>query len=139
MEDLKLFRSSSGLLDIAFENGDFVACNGLETAVLLSLSVNKGDERNGVAKLDNAIGGYWGDASEDYSLGSKLYEHSFRNKTDVDVVKSDVEDSLKWMVDDGIISGIDVNVDGDDIIVIVNRPEGGQEIRFSKIWENTNV
>lgn len=139
MEDLKLVRTSSGLIDIAFENGDMVPCEGVETSVLLSLCINSGNRSNGVARLENSVGGYWGDAGESYSLGSKLYEHGFRNETFDNVVKSDVEDALKWMVDDGIISGVECSVDGEDVVLKVLRPEGDQEMRFSKLWEGTNV
>ena len=113
----------------------------LETATIMSLFL---DRRAGA---DDGLGetgdlrGFWADAYEDGDqTGSKLWLLR-REKTTPEVLQDAqefAEESLKWMLQDGVASRVAVTATRDgtytlSLTVIIDAPDGG---RYQNTWRN---
>lgn len=134
----------SGLMEGDF-SFDFVAQDldpdaGLETAVLVSLFTDRRAKEDDVLPDSNNLDrrGWWGDLGspkvEGDQIGSRLWLLG-REKTLESVLtkaKKYAEESLNWMIEDGVVKSIEVEVErqgpiGLDrlaLLVRVFRPDG---------------
>lgn len=134
--------------DIKFENEDLTREEGLETAVIISLFLDRRADEDD--ELDNPEDkrGWWGDNLEDNGdqIGSKLWLLD-RAKTDQETInkaKDYIYEALEWMLDDEVIADMDVivernkNINGDRLYfqVKVFKIDGAVEvIKFNDLWD----
>lgn len=101
--------------DLARDGGNILTTDGLESAVLISLFTDRQADPSDVPK-DMGLRGFWGDEFaevEGDKIGSRLwvllrsakYTQDFRLKG-----IGFAQESLKWMIDDGIAESIDVDI-----------------------------
>ena len=139
--------------DFIFDDsiGDLESDEGLETAVFISIFTDKR------AKVDDVLPdssnpdrrGWWGDLAlpdvEGDQIGSRLWLLS-RAKTVENILvraKEYVEESLQWLIDDGVVVKIEVEVErqglpGNDILAIkasIYKIDGSAEaFNFESNW-----
>ena len=156
MSDIKL-RWDSDLMkgDLLFPSNDLETENGLATSVIISLFSDKRASGEDTLPDPNSTDkrGFWGDlvlpAVEGDQLGSKLWLLE-RSKTIQEVMESAeqyIEESLKWMIDDGIVLGIDIDVERQNIEgamdmlafkVSLHKVDGlNENYEFDYEWGNT--
>jgi len=113
-----------GECDLQFVNSDLICDPGLETAVLISLFTDQRAEDDDALPDPNAPDrrGWWGDMVsniEGDKIGSRLWllERSKATQTNLELMRVEALKALQWMVDDGVASAVDVEVEGqfDDI------------------------
>ncbi len=126
--------------DISFKDGDMVRENGLSTAVLMSMFTDR---------RDNNERGWWGDqvSIEQDQIGSRLWtlERASTTIETIVLAKEFIEESLQWILDDGVVAAIVVTVErqgnktnGDRLAVQieVEKTDGNLEaFRFADLWE----
>jgi phage gp46-like protein len=108
MSDIGLFWSAEfGAADFEVENNDLATDAGLETAVLLSLFLDRreGDER-----------GWWGDAfatTPGDPVGSRLWTLARSKDTPAVLlaVPPIVKEALAWMVEDRVAASVEVTAE----------------------------
>ena len=113
MNDIKLFLNNvvSEAIAPRIENGDFVADDGLETAVIISLFT---DARVSVEQLPPGEvnqKGWWGDKVSDVDqdkIGSRLWTLSRAKRTTQTLRQYEdySKEALEWMKEDGVAATI---------------------------------
>jgi phage gp46-like protein len=106
---------SKGYLDISFTNGDYTTTNFLDTAVLMSLYIDKRATKSEVPN-PQLRRGWWGNKVGDYpnyDIGSKfwLLQQARLTQETINLLKTYSYDCLKWLVDDGYVDRIDTNAE----------------------------
>lgn len=90
--------------------------DGLGRAVVISLfswkRADSGDTYDGTNKF-----GWWGDTYSDYQIGSKLWQYLRRSLTAETMleIKEECENALQWLVDTGVCSLVEVEVERSDL------------------------
>jgi len=146
-------------LDPIFLEGDFVfdetiqdleSDGGLETAVIISLFTDRRANEDDALPDSNNLDrrGWWGDLTsniENDQIGSRLWLLE-REKTTPNVViraKQYVEESLQWLIDDGVAMKVEVEAErqgtpGNDILalkILIHRKYGNKQAEeFSYQW-----
>lgn len=104
--DVLIIEDSNGFANLEMDDG-------LETAVYISLfSDARADKDDILPNSDNKLGGWFGDALEDFKLGSKLWLLA-RAKTSPEVLKKArfyCFEALKWLIEDGVAQSINISV-----------------------------
>ena len=102
--DLKFKQDSKGNWDIDFANGDFELTNGLDTAIYMSVFCEARASASQVSEPTNRRGHFTNifNRVEGYQVGSLLWLYTTQSKN--------TESNLKliWMIEDGLISKIEV-------------------------------
>lgn len=119
-----------GVIDLDSEDGDEIL-----TALILSLFTDarsREEEWEQVKDWETSKRGYWGDKlrSDSPGSGSKLWllKRSPVDEETRESAKIYVEEAVRWMVDDGLISSIETSVSwsGEDLMIQVtidnNKP-----------------
>ncbi len=90
-------------------SGDLLAGDDLQTAIMISLFTD------GVAKPDDQLDesyrrGWWGDLGNNYNIGSRLWllDREKLTKSVASKAEDYAKESLKWLVDDGVVSFFEV-------------------------------
>ena len=120
-KDLKIiFDSLYQEFDLGLGKGDLTTDDSLESAVLISLYTDKRageDDLLPDSRNTNDVRGWWGDQlvpfTEGDEIGSKIWLLS-REKTTTQVyikLENYIRDALQWMVDDEILTKIDVAIE----------------------------
>ena len=106
--DVKLFYfiadgTLPGTGRLRVENSDLIADNTIATAIVNSLFIDK--------RYNNEQG-FWGDVLLGRSIGSLLWtlERSTINETTLVLIKQYSTDALQWLLDQKIVTSIDVSV-----------------------------
>jgi phage gp46-like protein len=125
--DIKFIQDKeTGDWDIDFSNGDFVTTEGLDTALYLSVLAEKRATEDQVPNPILRRGHFSNIFSnvEGYQIGSLLWLYSQNPITNnlLSLVKSDLENSLSWMIEDNIIK---------DATIDVNKISNGLNINIS--------
>ncbi len=136
-----------GFIDLALDGADLAKGKDLYTAVIISLFTNRR------ARLDDPLPdpnssrmGWWGDLhseKENDQIGSRLWLLR-REKQTQDTLNRAYEychEALKWLVDDGIASQVDVRVEYVrlgvmGIWITIHKPVGVENFRFDYLWED---
>lgn len=149
MSDLALYRRSDGNFDLAFDEdkSDLLTTDSLENAVIVSIGSYARERKLGrEANLKPCVGGWWGDTIDDKgTLGGYLYE-AFPGKLNDDTARSMkklVEESLEWMVDDGVVKSVSSSAAVDDgsvtVTVVITANSGDDEMfDYSFKWGDTD-
>lgn len=133
--------------DFTIDGNDFVADNGLESAVLRSLFEYRRAQPGDV--LPEGVTdrhGWWADAEpviEGDQVGSRLWLLARSKETPAVLARAEelAREALQWLLDDKVASQIDVTVEfiagrGFGITVTIHRPEQDPtSFRFGSAWE----
>lgn len=144
--------NDTGLVDMVLDldtADDIVADEGMQTAVILSIFPSaRAAEDDDLPAGDGDRRGYWATEFAEVAgdeLGS-LRWLLVRSKSLLSVpvrLKEIDEAALQWMIDDGVVSTVDVTVtiekrvDGDRVVEVVNLGREGLEdvtFRFDHVW-----
>lgn len=134
--------------DIVVEDGDLKADDGLETAVAISVFTDKRIEDDELPDLEDDKRGWWGDSLPDVpndQIGSRLWLLE-RGKRTTEVLRRSedyIEESLQWMVEDGVASSVISTSSYDSSGQLVSetdiaRPAADVE-RYQILWEKQEV
>ena len=148
MSDLSLKRLEDGFYDLDFDSVDLQTTDGLENAIILSLgSFARSQSLDYVAaNTAPSTGGWWADAVDSVGpIGGNLYE-AFPCKGDdaaIERLNTLANDSLQWMVEDGIASSISVSGKTSDneivLTVKIEKPDGSESnFAYEINWEATS-
>lgn len=102
--DLKL-NQSKGYWDLDIENGDLAKTDSLDTALYMSVFCDK--RANSLSEPTLRRGHFTNQFNlvSGYEIGSLLWLYTTQDKnTKLSLIESSVNDGLKWMIDDNIIS-----------------------------------
>ena len=107
---------------MAFENGDLQLGKSLENAVIVSIG---SDSRIAEKKFSGKLAddGWWGEPSFENDLwGSRLFTILKRKKDGNALLLAEhyVKKSLQWMIDDGVVESVDVDVGYDNASLLLN-------------------
>lgn len=145
MTDVKLlWDNMESIGDISITDSDLTHEEGLETAVFISLFTDRRAENDDAIDDVNDKRGWWGDTLETDGdkIGSKLWQ-LYRQKITTDTIEKIqeyIEDSLQWMLDDGVVADVTVIVErnGLDRIYVeisLSRNSGTvTTIAFDDLW-----
>lgn len=135
-----------GSADMAIVDDDVLSEEGLRTAVMLSLFVDRraeeGDELPGD---DTDFRGHWGDEflpDQDDRVGSRLWLLE-RSKVTPDLgsrAEIYIQEALAWMVSDGVVEEVlvetEVLFERLYYLITLERPEGDAvTFRFPHVWD----
>ena len=109
--DLKI-NDEKGYWDLSVENGDLAKTDSLDTAIYMSVFCEKRAEK--INNQMNKRGHFTNQFSpvSGYQVGSLfwLYTEQARNTdANLSLIQSSIKDGLKWLIEDKILSKIDVN------------------------------
>jgi len=126
--DLKI-NNTKGYWDLDIENGDFAITDSLDTAIYMSVFCEKRAEK--ISNQMNKRGHFTNQFApvSGYQVGSLLWlytEQAKNTDSNLSLIQSSVKDGLKWLIDDKIISKIDVSA---------NKTETGVNIEIALINE----
>ena len=140
MSDLLLNPRGDGTFDLSFDNGDLQMGKSLENAVLISLG---SDARVAEKSFKNELqdDGWWGEPTFEGDKWGSLLHTAFKKKNDSNVVllaKQYAEDSLKWLVEDGVAKSVNVDVtdigNGLSLEVSVTKGDEEKKYRYEFLW-----
>ena len=149
LHDLALtWSNATGDADLSLIDSDLASDHGMETAVILSLFTDRRCFDDDIPPSGDPTDrrGWWADQfleAEADKYGSRLWllARSKRNNETVRRAEEYVREALAWMIEDRVVSSIDVTVETPDrdllIEVRMNRP--GREavkFRFAHVWES---
>ncbi|MDD5551219.1 MAG: phage GP46 family protein [Candidatus Omnitrophica bacterium] len=111
--DIKIrYDNDLAIGDFNFLNGDLEREEGLETSVLISLYTDARVNEDDAPDNPSDLRGWIGDLlpSRDDNIGSKLWllDRSKATQENANKAKEYVQQALKWMIEDGVASKIDV-------------------------------
>lgn len=147
MSDVGLFLTEDGV-DLQLELGDLKRDEGLETAVLISLFTDGRASFENLPTFEGSRRGWWGDLISEVEgsrIGSELwrfYREKITSKT-ANTIKKIAEDSLQWLVDDGVASQVSVQTSIVGLYEIgldiqIQRPERASQ-RYSFVWDGQEL
>jgi phage gp46-like protein len=110
--DIK-FKQIAGNWDIDFSNGDIEMTNGLDTALYLSVLGEKRASPSQVTEATLRRGHFTNEFNDvvGYEVGSLLWlyiKQAANSDKNLSLAQGAVYDGLKWMIEDKIVSKIDV-------------------------------
>lgn len=149
MGDLKLVWSNTALAaDIAIESNDLATDEGLETAVLLSLFLDRrADDGDVLPDGETDRRGWWADAfpvANGDRIGSRLWMLARARQPDAAATRAEeyAREALAWLVDDRIAERVEVNIEiinttGLGVDVVIYRPRNPDPVRyrFDGVWQ----
>ena len=124
--DLKI-NDAKGYWDLSIENGDLAKTDSLDTAIYMSVFCEKRAE-----KINNQINkrGHFTNLFSlvsGYQVGSLLWlytEQAKNTDANLSLIQSSIKDGLKWLIEDKIVSKINVSA---------NKADTGVNIEISLI------
>jgi phage gp46-like protein len=144
MQDLSLNNNGS-YLDISFTNGDFTLTKGLDTAIMMSLLVDKRAASFEVAEISRRRGWFGNKLGNfvNYEIGSKLWllDQTRATTNTLNYAKTYSYDCLQWLLQDNIADRINVDAiyDNGSLKVIISIYKD-QNLLYNKgvyLWKQT--
>ncbi len=146
MTDFALVQNGA-VIDMAVVNGDILGDDGLQTAISLSLFMDR-RATDDDAKLHGITHrrGNWADSIDPqrHQRGSWLwlYERATLVSRSASAISREAKRALAWMVKDGILGSVDCNVArldnrGYTLQITITRPGSAtpQSYEFVRYWE----
>jgi len=129
---------SATWFDVLLENGDLATDEGLESAVILSLFLDRRAEPDDVTDDDDKRG-WWADKLDGDPIGSRLWLLS-RSKTLNDVLRQAeefAEEALAWLIEDNVAHAVQASATrvGSHTLslrILIERQSGE---RWDNTWE----
>jgi len=153
LADLALTWSNTrGSADLSMIDSDLASDRGLETAVLLSLFLDRRAQPDDVPPSGdpNDRRGWWADqfaTVEGDLIGSRLWllDRSVITSETARQAEQYVREAVQWLIDDQVVSAFDVTIDTSrrEVMLIgldVHRP--GRDVlslKFDHVWDNLTV
>jgi phage gp46-like protein len=151
--DIALFwNGTEHSADIAVAAGDLVMDSDLQTAVLISLFTDRRAEDDDILPDEfSSRRGWWGDALDVNGVQRRIASRLWllgREKQLTEVVaraKEYAEESLAWLVEDGVATAVtvDARVAAKGVLslaVRITRPKAGAaKFAFDFAWSNINI
>lgn len=147
LADLALvWDESNGSADVALIDSDLASDAALETAVMLSLFLDRRAQPDDAPPSGdpNDRRGWWADQFADTEgdlVGSRLWLLD-RSKLTGDTRRDAelyVREALQWMLDDLVVSSIDIEIDAATSLpigVTLHRPgRKAVSVRFAHVWD----
>lgn len=148
MGDLALtYDNTTGLMDLRLEEDDLAQDEGLETAVLVALFLDRRANDDDVLPLAEAEDrrGSWADQFplvEADKIGSRLWQLArapLIASTGHDAEEFSRE-ALQWMIDDDVARDIEITAETDGqrltLSLVINRPNGDAvSFAFGHVWD----
>jgi phage gp46-like protein len=148
MSDLALrWDGNTDSADIAVESNDLARDLGLDTAVMLSLFLDRrAADGDPLPDGESDRRGWWADAlpvAEGDRIGSRLWLLARAKRTQETLTRAEeyVREALQWMLDDLVASRVEVTAEYAHtsalvLTVEIYRPgrEGPTRYRFDRIW-----
>jgi len=141
--DVKL--NDKGYFDIYWVNGDLGKTKGFDTAIKMSLMCERRASSSEIA-TPQLQRGWMGNLSNDvtgFEIGSKLWllQQARANITTLNAAITYANESLQWMIEDGLCTNINVTgtLKNSDIILNIQIIEGRNTIGSYtySLWQNT--
>ncbi len=137
MSDIKIFRDGTEV-DIELDQLGLVEDESLENAVLVSLFTDK---------RHNGENGWWADmlSTDGDEIGSKLWILGREKMVQETLYKyrDEVQDALKWMVDDGVAKEINVDVNAITLyeisITVDIIKQDDDVIKYQLAWNGQSI
>jgi phage gp46-like protein len=142
-----LLNNDAKYWDIGFANGDLILTYGFETAILMSLFLDKRASETEVAKVELRRG-WWGNDFSDYDnyeIGSKLWflDQARADINTLNLAQTYANDGLSWFLTDNYCTKITVDTSytiGNLIIdVTLYRPNNLIINNSYTLWDNTHA
>ena len=140
------FNKTKGYFDFDFAStGDFITTQGLDTALLMSIYVDKRAASSEVPASELRRG-WWGNLAGNYAnyeIGSKLWllMQARNNNETLNLAKTYTYDCLQWLIQDQLATRIEVVDNFVDLNLLLSiKIYKGQSIIFSNayiLWNNT--
>lgn len=135
--------------DLKLVDGDLLADNGLENAVLISLFTNRYVPSEDLPPNVESNEGWWADGISDPAddrIGSRLWVFDRVGKINTDTRNGMVdacEEALEWMIEDGIAKSVSVSgevVFGEriDLSIEIVRPDAANNF-FQFVWDGQEM
>lgn len=145
MNDIALvWDTERGAADVVVSGNDLLADDGLETAVLLSLFLDRRAEPGDQLLDGTDRRGWWGDSVpvvEGDKIGSKLWllDRSKALARTLTQAEGFARESLQWLIDDGVAAvsatARDLTDDTWELAVVIERPQRDPaHFRFTAHW-----
>lgn len=143
-----LWDPAVGAADLALLDADLASDAGLETAVLLSLLLDRRAQPDDVPPSGDPTDrrGSWMDQFADVEgdlLGSRfwLLDRSVITAENGRRAEEYAREALQWMLDDRVVSGIDVTIEltAQALLIVVTLQRPGKDavsFRFAHVWDN---
>ena len=142
MSDIRTYWIVAGSAgDWVAQNGDLASGDDLDTAVYISLFSDR------LARADDDFDGtdrrgWWGDAGQDYNMGSRLWLLYRRELSREVASKAEdyAQEALQWLMDDSIVAQVSVSTRiiyprTLILMVVLTRPDGTtRSISFDWAW-----
>ena len=111
--DIKFKQNSANQWDIDFINGDIEMTNGLDTALYLSVFGEKRALPSQVSEPTLRRGHFTNEFNDikGYEVGSLFWLYTSQSKnteSNLSLIENSVYDGLKWMIQDKIVSKINI-------------------------------
>lgn len=149
LADLALtWSAATGSADLSLIDLDLASDAGLDTAVLLSLFLDRRAEDDDEPPSGDPTDrrGWWGDqfsASEGDKIGSRLWllDRSTVNGETARRAEEYIREALQWMIDDKVVSNIGVTIDistRERMLIDLTLQRPGREaisVRFAHAWD----
>lgn len=124
---------------------DLASGGDLVNAVFISLftDASAGPDDVILDRTDDGRG-WWGDLGRDVPIGSKIWlrQRSRQDALTLALVKADVEECLRWLVDDGVAASIDVKTEWArpsllGCTIVITEPAGNlSTFAFGWAWKD---
>ncbi|AYN86305.1 phage GP46 family protein [Commensalibacter melissae] len=155
VQDISItWNNKTGKGEWSILDNDIKLDNALFSAVMVSLFTDRlaplepsfTEKKSNIGKVSGDRRGWWGDIFRDEPMGSRLWQLRRAVKTDQYSVTLSAQDmiyeSLQWMVNDGLVANIDVNVQWVktgllQFSINLTEPQSDtpQQFLFSWVWE----
>lgn len=141
--------------DIKLEDEDLVREEGLETSVIMSLFTDRRAQDDDILDDPDDKRGWWGDRLENegddiedyHQIGSRLWviERASTTNANLQKAKIFIEEALEWMIEDGVASTIEVEVERQGrpenailaFKVIITKSDGIiEEYTYDDVWNS---
>jgi phage gp46-like protein len=139
--------------DIKYLGGDLVRELGIETAVMMSLYTDRRANTDDTLpdSLSEDRRGWWGDQVTEFDgdqIGSRLWllERAKTTEDNLSDAKFYIEESLQWLLDDGVAQDIEVEVERQNredgtatlaaLIKILQTDGGVTAIKYDDLWRS---
>lgn len=147
--DVVLEQQPGGIFDIAFAfDGDVLTEDAFDTAIIVSLFTDARADVSEVAIPERRRGWAGNEVTPGFVLGGKLWLFTTQSRitrTVMNEMEDAARDSLTWMVDRGLatgITGVSVTMAGIGILrlaLTIERSPSQIERRFFELWNATGV
>lgn len=152
LADLALvWSTATGSADVLMIDDDLASDRGLETAVLLSLFLDRRAETDDIPPSGdpNDRRGWWADqfaAVERDRMGSRLWllDRSVRTNETARRAEEYVREALAWMLEDRVASAVDVVIEttANALLIGVELQRPGRDplsFRFAHAWDHLTI